>query len=125
MAINLSTQLYAPVYDFWARPITVFPVGSQPGMPPYNARGIFDTKAVDVVGEDGSIVSDTVTILDIREAEFSVLPAQLDRINIPASGAGPSQGDWEVTDTAPNAGGETTLSLRQLADPEPYTVETP
>jgi len=120
MAINFSTLVYLPTFDMFARPITITPLASQPGLPAYNARGIFDTRPIDVQAEDGSIVSDQQTILDIREAEFAVLPAQLDRITIPVDAdAGPALGDFEIMDTETNGGGETTLVLRKVAAARP------
>ncbi len=119
MAINFPLSVYKPVYDVFARPVTIFPVASQPGEPPYAARGIFDTRNLDVMAEDGSVVSDQKTILDIREAEFTVLPLQLDRVAIPAAAGIPNLGEFEVTDTDTNGGGETTLTLRKLMEKRP------
>ena len=69
MGVDFSTLVYLPNFDMFARPITVTPLASQPGMPAYGARGIFDTRPIDVQAEDGSIVSDQQTILDVRDAE--------------------------------------------------------
>lgn len=120
MAINFSTLVYLPNYDTFARSITVTPLASQPGVPPYIARGIFDTRPIDVQAEDGSIVSDQQTILDIREAEFTVLPVQLDRIHIPVDAdAGPDLGEFEIMGTESNGGGETTLIIRKIVVARP------
>jgi len=120
MAINFSTLVYLPNYDTFARGITVTPLASQPGSPSYSARGIYDTRPIDVAGMDGSFISDQQTILDVRDAEFSVVPAQLDRIHIGADAdAGPALGDFEVVDCESNGGGETTLILRKLMTARP------
>jgi hypothetical protein len=120
MAVNFSTLVYLPNYDMFARPITVTPLASQPGSPAYAARGIYDTRAVDVAAMDGSIISDQQTILDVRQAEFTKVPEQLDRINIPADAeGGPALGDFEVTDTEDNGGGETTLIIRKIVTAKP------
>ncbi len=119
MAINFSSVVYSPVYDAFSRSVTVLPVASQPGLPPYIKRGIFDTRSIDVIAEDGLVISDQRTMLDIREAEFSVLPVQGDRISVPASGGLPDLGDWEIADSSSNGGGETTLTLRRYVDPQP------
>ena len=101
--------------DMYARPITIDPLASQPGVPAYVARGIYTTTPIDVVTEDGGIFSDQKTIVDIREEEFTVLPVQLDRIFIPADvNGGPELGWFEVVDADTNGGGETTLALRQI-----------
>ena len=53
MAVAFATVLYKPVFDFYAVPITVNPVASQTNSGSYNARGILDTRAIDVVAMDG------------------------------------------------------------------------
>ena len=83
MGVDHSTMMYLPNYNFWARPVTFYPVKSQPGVPSYNARGIFGTVDIDIVAMDGSDVSEQRTILDILEREFAVLPVQQNRLYIP------------------------------------------
>ena len=120
MAVNFSTLVYLPNFDMFARPVTITPLASQPGMPAYSTRGIYDTRPIDVQAEDGSIVSDQQTILDIRDDEFSVVPDQLDRIHIPADPeAGRDLGDFEVVNTESNGGGETTLVIRKVVASRP------
>jgi hypothetical protein len=112
MSIDFTNIIYEPNFEIWARPITVTPVASQPGQPSYGARGIFDTESTDVLAEDGSIISQQRTILDIIEREFAVIPQQLDQIDIPDAPQGPG-GSYEVTDSSSNGGGETTLTIRK------------
>jgi hypothetical protein len=120
MAVNFSTLVYLPNYDLFARPVTVTPLASQAGLPAYSARGIYDTRPIDVQAEDGSIISDQQTILDVREDEFTVIPHQLDRIQIPADpDGGPDLGEFEVTDAQTNGGGETTLVIRKIVAAKP------
>jgi len=120
MAVNMSTLVYLPNYDMFARPIKVTPLASQPGLPAYDARGIYDTRSIDVQAEDGSIISDQQTILDVRQVEFTVVPEQLDRIFIPYDiDGGPELGEFEVTDTEDNGGGETTLIIRKIVVSKP------
>lgn len=120
MAVNFPTLVYLPNFDLFARPITITPLASQPGLPAYNARGIYDTRPIDVQAEDGSIISEQQTILDVLEAEFSVVPDQLDRIHIPADpDAGRDLGDFEVTNSETNGGGETTLVIRKIVTARP------
>ena len=120
MAVNFSTLVYLPNYDMFARPINVTPLASQPGAPAYGARGIYDTRPIDVQAEDGSIISDQQTILDVRDAEFSFVPEQLDRIHIPFDpDGGPDLGTFEVVDTESNGGGETTLVIRKVVTAKP------
>jgi hypothetical protein len=117
MGVNFSTLLYDPVYDMFAVAITVNPINSQPAAAPYDARGIYDTVDVDVIALDGSIVSDQKTIVDIREAEFPVLPLQGDHVIIPFDCNGAPLGEYEILDTDTNGGGETTLTLRKFEPP--------
>ena len=120
MAVDFSTLVYLPNFDLFARPVTITPLASQPGAPAYTARGIFDTRPVDVAGMDGSIISDQQTILDVRDEEFSVVPEQLDRIHISADpDAGRDLGDYEVTNIESNGGGETTLVIRKMVTARP------
>jgi len=120
MAVNFSKLVLLPNYATFARPVTIDPVASQPGVPAYPARGIFNTDDVDVEGEDGEIYSDQQTVLDVLEAEFAVVPQQLDRIFIPADAeAGPELGWYEIMDADTDGGGETTLVLRKWGAAKP------
>ena len=122
MAVDFSTLVYMPNFDMFARPITVIPLASQPGMPAYGARGIFDTRPIDVQAQDGSIFSDQQTILDVRDVEFGGnVPEQLDQIDIPDDPGGgiPNLGLYEVTHTEANGGGETTLIIRKVMTSRP------
>jgi len=119
MPINWSQQLYAPTQDMYSRVIMVTPIKSQTGVAQYTARGILDIEDMDVGALDGSFVSETRVILDIRDAEFEVLPMQGDLIDIPADGGVPAEGQFEVVDGDPNGGGETTLTLRRVVQAKP------
>lgn len=119
MPIDFASVVYSPGYDMFARKIVVTPLASQPGMPAYNARGIYTTKEEDVLTEEGAILSDQKTIVDIIAKEFEVGPIQGDHIFIPADSGIPAAGLFEVIDIDDNGGGETTLSLRKVVDPKP------
>jgi hypothetical protein len=120
MAVNFSDDVYLPAQGLFGRAITVTPLASQPGAASYPGRGIFDLDAIDVAALDGSILSETKIILDIRDIEFTVGPLQGDIIEIPADPAGlAAEGSFEVIDADPNGGGETTLTLRRLVAPKP------
>jgi hypothetical protein len=114
MPVDFSTQIHSHTYEVFARPITVTPIKSQPNQSAYSARGIYGTVPIDVVAEDGSIISDARTIIDLREIEFSTIPIQGDQITIPASGNLPALGSFEILDTDTNGGGETTATLRKV-----------
>jgi hypothetical protein len=126
MGVDYSTTTYLPQYTMWARPVTFYPVTSQPGVTSYDGRGIFGTVSIDIIAQDGSDVSEQKTILDILEAEFPIIPQQLDRLFIPADfnsifgGVGmPEVGWFEVNDISTNGGGETTLGLRRWEPARP------
>jgi hypothetical protein len=113
MAVNLDVLLQSPIFDFWAVPVTFVPLKSQPMAGGYPGRGILNTFSADVIGLDGSQYSDQRTILDIREAEFSVLPQQNDHVIIPQDCNGVPKGEWQIVDAVSNGGGQTMLSIRK------------
>ena len=117
MAINWSQQVYTPQYDTFARPVTFTPIKSQPSEAAFGGRGIYGTVSIDVMGEDATIISDARTILDVLEEDFTVVPVQGDRLNIPAHIGMPALGDFEVIDANTNGGGETTLFIRKWLAP--------
>jgi len=119
MGVNYATLIYAPAFDMFAGPVTFIPLSSQPGAPAYDGRGIFDTRMLNIVGEDGAIFGDQETILDILEIEFGVLPQQNDHVIIEADGDKPAQGEFEIINASTNGGGETTLVLRKWLAPLP------
>jgi hypothetical protein len=117
--INFSEQVYLQTQNTYGRPVTITPLASQPNGQPYVTRGIFEMEAMDVAAMDGSIISETRVILDIREAEFTVLPLQGDLVDVPANSGLPAEGQFEVMDADPNGGGETTLTLRHIVQAKP------
>jgi hypothetical protein len=119
MAVNFSNLVYLPGYNLYGRPVTFYPIKSQPSVPSYDGRGIYNTVPIDIIGTDGEVVSDQRTILDILEAEFDILPSQKDRLFIPAYQSLPEVGMFEIQDSDTNAGGETTLTLRVIVEEKP------
>jgi hypothetical protein len=114
MALNFDDLVYSPCQDLFGRPVTfTSTLGNS-----FNGagRGIYDSSAITVALEDGSVMTDQQTILDIRESEFPLLPVQDDTINIaadPLSGL-PALGDFQITNVWNNGGGEITLQLRKI-----------
>ena len=119
MAIDFAVQVYLPAFNIFARPITVTPLKSQPSQPAYTGRGIYGTTALDVTAEDVSIFSDQITILDVIENEFTIIPIQGDRVFIPAYLTLPELGDFELVDSKTNGGGQTTYNLRKIVVSKP------
>jgi hypothetical protein len=120
MAINFSTDLLAKCFDVFARPITVTPIVSQPNQAAYSARAYFDSMGLDVLTEEGSIFSDSKTFIDLRIAEFPVLPKQGDLITM-SPHAGMRGGQWEVLDLdgEGDAKGMISVTLRKIVTPTP------
>lgn len=119
MGVNFSNEVLLHGFNMFSVGITITPVKSQPGQAAYGNRGIYDTRPNDVMAEDGSIISDQQTILDIRESEFTVLPIQGDLVNIPVDCNGAPLGNYEIMDADTNGGGETTLLLRKIVTEKP------
>ena len=119
MAIDFAIQVYLPAFNIFARPITVTPSKSQPSQPAYTGRGIYGTQSLDVDAEDSSVFSDQITILDIIENEFLIIPIQGDRVFIPAYLTLPELGNFELVDARTNGGGQTTYNLRKIVVSKP------
>src|SRR4249920_2942941 len=119
MPVDFSNEVYAQTQNLYGRVVTFTPVSSQPNSSSYVSRGILDIEAIDVVGLDNSIFSETRVILDIRDVEFSVMPLQGDLVDIPSDGGLPAEGQFEIIDADPNGGGETTLTLRRVVQAKP------
>lgn len=117
MGVDWSRAVQLPLYNLYARPVVITPAASQPGGAAYPARGIFDTDGMDFPGMDGSIISNSRTILDIRTIEFPVWPIQSDIIDIPPDPGSTIEGGlFEVIDVNgfADGGGELTLTLRRI-----------
>jgi hypothetical protein len=120
MGVDYSTAVYLMNYNQWARPVTFYPIKSQPGLSSYDARGIFGTVSIDIIAQDASDISEQRTILDILEREFSILPAQQDQVFIGDDPGGmPAAGTFEINGISTNGGGETTLELRKMMAAKP------
>jgi hypothetical protein len=120
MPIDFSNEVYLITANTFGRPITVTPIVSQPGAPSYDSVGIMDSRETDVLAEDGSVISDSKTILDIRIEDFPILPMQRDLVLISDMPGAPG-GLFEVFDLAGigNAGGEITLTLKRIVQTKP------
>jgi hypothetical protein len=128
MAVDFSAIVYLAGQDLFGRAIIVTPIKSNPGGSAYTLRGIWTTRDIEIStnvgGFDGmAMVSDQQTIIDIRDREFIdsgyAIPIQGDLIEVPAEGAIPAEGIFEITDTDANGGGETTLTVRKYGPAEP------
>ena len=114
MAVNMSTSLYSPCQDVFGRSanFTSKTGNSFNG----SGRGIYSSTEINVPLDDGSIITDQQTILDIRTAEFPTLPVQDDTVALPydpISGV-PDLGSFQIVNAWHNGGGEMSLQLRRL-----------
>jgi hypothetical protein len=114
MGLDMSSAVKLPVMDVLARPVDVTPVASQPGAGSYRARGYLGANPLDVQAEDGSVITQQQTYLDVRDREFAVVPRQRDVIDIPADGMTEPAGRFEVVDAHSDGGGLTMLIIRKL-----------
>lgn len=114
MAINMSVEVYQLCQDTFGRP-AIFTSTSGNSYSGAN-RGCYRRAEIDVALEDGSIFTQQQTELDIRSAEYPLLPVQDDIVAIPydpISGE-PDRGSFQITAVSENGGGEVTLQLRAL-----------
>jgi len=111
MGLDFSTLVYLPAQEMFGRSVTITPAD---GSGAYTNRGIYNRNSLNVQLDDASIINEQETILDIRNAEYPVIPVQGDTVTIPADGAVPALGDFQITNVFDNGGGETTLYLRKL-----------
>jgi hypothetical protein len=114
-SVDFATWVYEPCFGIFARSITFYPLKSQPNVPAFVARGIFDTNEIDVIGMDSEIITDSRTELDILMPEWSVYPTQGDMVDIPWE-SDVDGGLFLVSDVHGhgNAGGELTLTLQRF-----------
>lgn len=82
MGIDFSTLVLGPNMDTFGIRVVIDPLVSQPGRPPYAARGIYSSRPIDVAMQDGSVFTDQITTLGIRLAEFATAPTLGDRVTI-------------------------------------------
>lgn len=115
MGHNWAAELYSPAQDEFGREIWINPLTSQPGSPAYQARGIYNHNRLNLTLEDGSTFVEQETILDILAQEFSVPPQQNDEVTIPVDpfGMQDAPGDFLITSTWDNGGGEISLHLKK------------
>lgn len=117
MALDFATLVYEPCFEVFARPVTFYPLVSQPTVASYSGRGIFDCNDYNFDMYDNIVqLSDAKIELDIYAPEFPIIPMKDDQIYIPKHLNIPG-GSFIVADvSANNAGGEITLTLRSVVE---------
>jgi hypothetical protein len=82
--MNFDTLVLNACQNSFGKPLTINPLASIPGAPPYLARGIWTVRVVDVILDDGSQLTTRTLEIDVRLSELPVLPMQGDQITIVA-----------------------------------------
>lgn len=82
--IDFDALVLGPAMNAFARPVTVFPLVSQPGQPSFTARGIWARRPADMQLEDGSVLGTDEITLGIRIGEFPIMLKPGDHIDIDA-----------------------------------------
>jgi hypothetical protein len=125
MPINFANLVLRPCEDTFAIAITVDPIGSRPGRAPYTFRGIWTSKAFEVMSMDGGVLSDHQTTIGIRLADIDdggAPPAARDIVTVQP----PAEWKWSfegqrflVDDLRPDGQGGAVMQLRKIAPDYP------
>jgi hypothetical protein len=70
MGVNFSNLVVRPGQDVFSIPMRCDPVGSRPGGLPYSFRAVWSQRPIDFMTIDGASISDTVTTISIRAADW-------------------------------------------------------
>lgn len=105
--IDFDALILAPAMATFARPITVLPLASRPGEPPYTTRGVWSERPVDVQTEDGAILSSAVKTLGVRLSEFTVPVVAGDRVSVDGT-------TYQVDDTDDDGQGGSLWTLKEI-----------
>ena len=116
--INFDALVLAPAMANFAGPVMIAPVNSQPGAPPYVARGSYASKPVEIAleGSDDYHRTQHMT-LGIRLSEFAVAPRQGDTMvrlpGVPSTSGTLPEGTFEIYDLELDGQGGAMLTLRK------------
>ena len=116
--IDFSALVLAPGMAVFGREVIITPTVSQPLAAPYAARGVFTSTSQDVPMQDGSVLCDQKTTLDIRLAEFPARPEQNDRVTISDDGVEYAGVTFWIAATDIDGQGGMKLTLRRTAPEE-------
>lgn len=105
--IDFDAMVLAPAQLAFARPVTILPIASQPGVGSYSGRGDFRRPHTEVQIAEGEFTTVSPT-LGIRASEYPVLPAIEDKVVIGAD-------TWLVVDVRPDGEGDVKLVLRKVS----------
>ena len=119
--IDFDALVLKPAMTAFAGPVTIAPIKSLPGAPPYLARGSFASKPVEIALEGSGDFHRTQDLtLGIRLSEFAVAPRQGDTMmratGIPLSSGTLPDGTFEIYDLELDGQGGAMLTLRKVVD---------
>lgn len=83
--IDFSALVLGPCQDVFGVSITIDPLKSQPSVPPYDARGIWTVKDVDVIMEDGTVLASKSYEIGVRLSEYPIPPVKTDQVTVNAN----------------------------------------
>jgi len=112
--IDFSTLVLEPAMATFGRVVTIDPLDSQPGKPPYDARAVYSSRQIDVMSQDGAVLSDQQTTLGIRLADFEVPPKPRDKCTVDQV-----DGTFIIDDQHFDGQGGATLTLRKVSPDYP------
>jgi hypothetical protein len=124
MPINFSNLVLRPCEATFAIAITVDPVASRPGGEPYDTRGIYTSRTLDVQSMDGAVLRDAQNTLGIRLADVTdgPPPAARDIVALvpPAEWEWPWPGQrFIIDDFVTDGQGGAVMHLRKVAPDYP------
>jgi hypothetical protein len=83
MAVDFDKLVLSPCMSTFGREVTIDPVDSRPGEPPYKARGVFKSVAMDTDVMDGVTLGDQKTWFGLRLSDYDGRPPiARDRVTI-------------------------------------------
>jgi hypothetical protein len=74
VGVNFDALVLSPCEDIFAIACTFTQLVSNPGAPPFVARGVFSSNPIDVQMQDETIFGDQQTSLGIRLRDFALPP---------------------------------------------------
>jgi hypothetical protein len=124
MPIDFADLVLMPAMTVFSYPVTITPKVSQPNAAPYPARGIWTVTELDVIAEDGGVLSNRTLKFGIALNDFTFAPKQGDWITALAGQL--PLGYWQdeflvgatvdfiIDDVRPDGQGGATLVLKRV-----------
>ena len=116
--IDFAALALGPGISVFARPISVRPVQSQPSKPAYSARGVWNSRNVEVATTDNRLLNTRTLTIGIRLSEFPVPPKTRDIVDVPAYLSLPAENTLWIDDIDLDGQGGATLFLKRGVPPK-------